>query len=75
MVVTRRRTPHCTYCTRRPRDLTPRDRGRARSLEDLHAWLTDQIDQYRIEPDSGLGQAIAYLLRHWCTAAAGDAEP
>ena len=34
-------------------------------LEDLHAWLTDQIDAHRIEPNSGLGQAIAYFLKHW----------
>jgi hypothetical protein len=34
-------------------------------LNDLHAWLTDQIDAHRIEPNSGLGQAIAYFLKHW----------
>ncbi|MBE3100587.1 MAG: IS66 family transposase [Planctomycetes bacterium] len=51
--------------------LAPADRlaaHQARSgplLEDLHAWLTDQIDAHRIEPNSGLGQAIAYFLKHW----------
>ena len=51
--------------------LSPADRlaaHQARSqplLEDLHAWLTDQIDAHRIEPNSGLGQAIAYLRKHW----------
>jgi transposase len=51
--------------------LSPADRlaaHQARSgplLADLHAWLTDQIDAHRIEPNSGLGQAIAYLLKHW----------
>jgi transposase len=34
-------------------------------LADLHGWLTDQIDAQRIEPNSGLGQAITYLLKHW----------
>src|SRR5450759_997972 len=51
--------------------LSPADRlaaHQARSqplLADLHAWLTDQIDAHRIEPNSGLGQAIAYLRKHW----------
>jgi transposase len=51
--------------------LSPADRlasHQARSgpvLADLHAWLTDQIDEHRIEPNSGLGQAIAYLRKHW----------
>lgn len=31
----------------------------------LHAWLTDQIAEHRVEPNSGLGQAIAYVLKHW----------
>jgi transposase len=34
-------------------------------LEELHAWLVDQIDAHRIEPNSGLGQAITYFLKHW----------
>jgi len=51
--------------------LSPADRlaaHQARSqplLEDLHAWLTDQIDEHRIEPNSGLGQAMAYFRKHW----------
>lgn len=34
-------------------------------LADLHAWLRAQFDDHRIEPNSSLGQAIAYLLKHW----------
>ena len=34
-------------------------------MERLHAWLTDQIAEHRVEPNSGLGQAIAYVLKHW----------
>ena len=34
-------------------------------MDQLHAWLTTQIDEHRVEPNSGLGQAIAYLLNHW----------
>lgn len=34
-------------------------------LDPLHTWLLEQRDQKKVEPNSGLGQAIAYLLRHW----------
>jgi transposase len=34
-------------------------------LEDLHAWLGRQLDEHRVEPNSTLGKAMAYLLRHW----------
>jgi len=34
-------------------------------MERLHAWLTAQIAEHRVEPHSGLGQAIAYVLKHW----------
>ena len=28
-------------------------------------WLTEQLDQKRVEPNSGLGQAITYMLKYW----------
>ena len=34
-------------------------------METLHAWLKAQLDERREEPNSGLGQAISYLLNHW----------
>ena len=34
-------------------------------MEPLHDWLTEQIEAHHVEPNSGLGQAIAYLLTHW----------
>jgi transposase len=34
-------------------------------MEELHAWLVGQFDERRVEPNSGLGKAISYLLRHW----------
>lgn len=34
-------------------------------LEELHVWLVRQLDERRVEPNSGLGKAMAYLLRHW----------
>ena len=34
-------------------------------MEQLHAWLHAQFDERKVEPNSGLGKAISYLLRHW----------
>jgi transposase len=34
-------------------------------MDQLHAWLTTQIDDRVVEPNSSLGHAIAYLLNHW----------
>ena len=34
-------------------------------METLHAWLNAQFDERKVEPNSGLGQAISYLLKHW----------
>jgi hypothetical protein len=31
----------------------------------LHAWLETQFADKKVEPNSGLGSAIAYVLRHW----------
>ena len=31
----------------------------------LHAWLKTQSAEKKVEPNSGLGSAIAYALRHW----------
>jgi transposase len=34
-------------------------------MEKLHAWLTAQLEEKRVEPNSGLGQAITYMRKHW----------
>ena len=34
-------------------------------MDELHLWLEAQLAERRTEPNSGLGQAINYLLRHW----------
>jgi transposase len=34
-------------------------------MGELHIWLELQLAERRTEPNSGLGQAIGYLLRHW----------
>ena len=31
----------------------------------MHQWLTAQLEQRKVEPNSGLGEAISYLLKHW----------
>jgi transposase len=55
----------------RERSMTPEQRlrlhqDRSRPVMDkLHAWLEAQLAERRTEPNSGLGHAIMYLLRHW----------
>jgi transposase len=34
-------------------------------MQGLHKWLTAQLEQRKVEPNSGLGEAISYLLKHW----------
>ena len=34
-------------------------------LQNLHAWMEAQFAERKIEPNSELGKAITYLLRHW----------
>jgi transposase len=34
-------------------------------MDGLHDWLEAQFAERRVEPNSGLGKAITYLLRHW----------
>ena len=34
-------------------------------LEEWHAWLKKQFDEKLIEPNSSLGSAIKYTLKHW----------
>lgn len=57
--------------TARQRQLSPEERllfHQAESgptMEELHAWLVQQLEGRRVERNSSLGGAIAYLLRHW----------
>jgi transposase len=34
-------------------------------MDELKRWLTEQIDQRKVEPNSSLGEAIRYMLKHW----------
>jgi len=53
------------------RGLTPEERllfhqsHSAPVMDDLHRWLKNQFAEHKTEPNSGLGKAISYLLRHW----------
>jgi transposase len=55
----------------RKRELSPKERLRfhqAQSgsiMEDLHTWLKRQLDDRLVEPNSVLGEAITYMLKHW----------
>ena len=34
-------------------------------MDQLNAWCRQQLDERKVEPNSGLGKAIQYLLNHW----------
>jgi transposase len=34
-------------------------------MKKLHEWLESQFTDKRVEPNSTLGQAIQYMLKHW----------
>ncbi len=34
-------------------------------MDVLEDWLQQQFDDKKVEPNSGLGQAISYMLNHW----------
>ena len=53
------------------RALAPDERWRLHQTESgprmagLETWLRQQLDDHLVEPNSGLGAAIAYMLKHW----------
>jgi transposase len=55
-------------CTR---DMTPEKRlayHQAKSaplMGELHGWITARFEEKRVEPNSGLGKAFSYMLKHW----------
>jgi len=52
-------------------DLSPQERlefhqrESGPTMEELHIWLEQQFQQRLVEPNSSLGGAISYLLKHW----------
>jgi transposase len=57
---------HC-----RERQLTPEQRLAYHQehsgplMQGLKTWMGEQFEQRHVEPNSGLGQALRYLLKHW----------
>jgi transposase len=55
----------------RQADMAPEERLRFHQqnsgplMADLERWLREQIEQRLVEPNSGLGEAIGYMRRHW----------
>src|SRR5512135_961626 len=55
----------------REQELTPEARLRFHqeksqtTMSQLHDWLTRQLSEKWTEPNSALGRAIGYMLRHW----------
>jgi len=35
------------------------------AMAELHTWMTRQFDEKRVEPNSALGDALTYMLKHW----------
>lgn len=34
-------------------------------MTELHDWLTRQLEEKKVEPNSSLGNAMKYMLKHW----------
>jgi transposase len=34
-------------------------------MEGLERWMRQQLDEHKVEPNSGLGEAILYMQKHW----------
>jgi transposase len=55
----------------REQKLSPEERLRLHQeqsgpvMEELRVWMEAQLDEHKTEPNSGLGKAIQYMLRHW----------
>ena len=55
----------------RAKGLSPEDRLRLHQeesgprMQELETWLRQQIEQHKVEPNSGLGEAIGYMRKHW----------
>jgi hypothetical protein len=55
----------------REQNLTPEQRLRFHQeqsgplMKSLKDWMEAQLAEHKVEPNSGLGKAIQYMLRHW----------
>ena len=37
----------------------------AELMEDLKRWMTEQLEEKKVEPNSSLGEAFSYMLNRW----------
>jgi len=57
--------------TARDQQMSPLERLRLHQTEsgplmaNLEKWMREQLDEHRVEPNSGLGEAIGYMQTHW----------
>ena len=57
--------------TAREQEMTPEERllfHQAKSgplMGRLEEWMQEQFDEHKVEPNSGLGEAISYMQAHW----------
>ena len=57
--------------TARNQGMSPEDRLRFHQLRsgplmtELREWFSQQLDQHKVEPNSGLGTAITYMIKYW----------
>ncbi len=55
----------------RKKGLSPRERLKLHQeksgslMKDLEKWMKEQIDERKVEPNSGLGKAIEYMQKRW----------
>lgn len=55
----------------RDQDMTPDERLRFHQthstpwMDQLETWCSKQFDERKVEPNSGLGEAITYMQKHW----------
>ncbi|MBU0762637.1 MAG: IS66 family transposase [Candidatus Altiarchaeota archaeon] len=60
---------HDAYCKKS--NMTPEERliyhqkNSKSIMEDFKDWLQEQFDEKKVEPNSGLGDAISYMQNHW----------
>jgi transposase len=65
------REVYCTDALARERALSPDERLRLHQstsgplMADLDTWLRQQLADHRVEPNSGLGDAITFMRKHW----------
>ena len=62
---------YVTDAEAREQQLSPDERLRRHQehsrpvMEELRRWLKQQFDDKKVEPNSSLGDAIRYMLKHW----------